>query len=377
VEATIYQRLDERISSFESVVGELQPILTRVARTIQDAVMAGEDQREKLIAEQVEEINRLARLGETTGLGLDSIGDDALPVPDVQEAPLTMPELERAVLTSHAFGGRFLPHRTLGGAHVLDWHGQDHEVTFSPVQFDEHPNTLRLLSYGSDLLDEILGAVEAPGESETSGRVARCLAFAPTLLVGYYGPGQEGQPAPAPSLTSLRKCLDGDSAGRIDRTQVSQLNVDFSEAVGRYVEHEVGAARLRQQSRLASLAAEIRQHLLQAAYIELAQAANRDLFDEEMPLDFSEQAVLRLRRHRYPFAGALKAVDVAGLRPRPDDPKYARLREQQRDVLARKFEIVRSKLGESLAALMQARQVVIPDASQAADGQPVPEIRLF
>ena len=41
VEAKIYQRLDDRISSFESVVGELQPILSQVARAIESAVMAG------------------------------------------------------------------------------------------------------------------------------------------------------------------------------------------------------------------------------------------------------------------------------------------------------------------------------------------------
>ena len=40
VEATIYQRLDDRIGSFENVVGELQPILSRVARAIESAVMA-------------------------------------------------------------------------------------------------------------------------------------------------------------------------------------------------------------------------------------------------------------------------------------------------------------------------------------------------
>ena len=33
VEATVYQRLDDRIASFESVVGELQPILSQVAQS--------------------------------------------------------------------------------------------------------------------------------------------------------------------------------------------------------------------------------------------------------------------------------------------------------------------------------------------------------
>ena len=85
VEATIYQRLDERIGSFENVVGELQPILSRVARAIESAVMASDEQRDALIRQQVDEINRLVKQGESAGIGLDSISGDAV------EAPLTCP----------------------------------------------------------------------------------------------------------------------------------------------------------------------------------------------------------------------------------------------------------------------------------------------
>jgi superfamily II DNA or RNA helicase len=370
VEATIYQRLDERISSFENVVGELQPILTRVARAIQDAVMASEEQRDKLIQEQVEEINRLAQQGDDTGLDLDHIGGDNPPIPEVQEAPLTMPELERSILTSKALGGRFRPHPTLGGAHLLDWNGEDHEVTFNPVQFDEHPNTLRLLSYGSDLLANLLGSVEAPDESEAGGRLARCLAHAPTRVVGWYGPGQDDQAVPIPSLAALRKLFDAEPIGSLDPAHLPALREDFSRAVARYLEHDLKAARLRHQARLASLAEEIRQHILMASYIELAQAAKRDLFDEELPLDFSESAIQRLKRHKYPFAGALKAVEVAGLRPRPEDPKYLRIRDQHRDVLARRFEIVRTKLGDTLVNLVRARQAAMPDDAGPLRGDP-------
>lgn len=64
--------------------------------------------------------------------------------------------------------------RTLSGAHLLDWIGHDREVTFYPTQFDEHPNTLRLLSFGSDLLKGLLESIESP---EASGRAARCLGL--------------------------------------------------------------------------------------------------------------------------------------------------------------------------------------------------------
>ena len=65
---------------------------------------------------------------------------------------MTLPELERTIVQSRALGSRFHPHPSIVGAHLLDWNGQDQEVTFNPVLFDEHPNTLNLLSFGSDLL---------------------------------------------------------------------------------------------------------------------------------------------------------------------------------------------------------------------------------
>ncbi len=115
VEATIYQRLDDRIGSFENVVGELQPILSRVARTIESAVMAKHDQRDALIREQVDEINRLVRQGESTGIGLDSISGDAVEAPAVLPVPVTLTDLERTLVQSKALGSRFRPHPKIPG----------------------------------------------------------------------------------------------------------------------------------------------------------------------------------------------------------------------------------------------------------------------
>src|SRR5207342_1398361 len=53
VEAEVYRRLEDRIGWFEDVVGELQPILAGVAKTIRDAAMAGPDARAKIIADGI------------------------------------------------------------------------------------------------------------------------------------------------------------------------------------------------------------------------------------------------------------------------------------------------------------------------------------
>jgi superfamily II DNA or RNA helicase len=355
VESTIYQRLDDRIGSFENVVGELQPILSRVARTIESAVMARDDQRDALIREQVDEINRLVKQGETSGIGLDHI-TDAVEAPADVSVPLTLPDLERTIVQSKAIGSRFRPHPKIAGAHLLDWGGEERAVTFDPNLFDAHPNTLFLLSFGSPLLDDLLESVEPPTEAASDGILARCQVGSPVPLVGYYAAGSDGQPEAVPSLTRLRCVLDGDSPPRLTAEQMDAIRGSFREAVERHHIRDAQVAEQNHKSHIASLKEAIRQLLLQAAYIELAQTANRGLFDEteDLPLDFSDQAIRRLKRHKIPFAGALKLVDVSDLHPRPDDPKYIRLRESYPDVLARRFEATRVKLGETLGLLVKA-----------------------
>ena len=114
------------------------------------------------------------------------------------------------------------------------------------------------------------------------------------------------------------------------------------------------------KAHVASLKEAIRQLLLQAAYIELAQTANRGLFDEgeDLPLDFSNEAIRRLKRHKIPFAGALKLVDVSDMQPRPEEPKYIRLRDSYPDVLTRRFDATKVKLCETLGQLVQAQKTL-------------------
>jgi hypothetical protein len=379
VEATIYQRLDERIGSFENVVGELQPILSRVAHAIETAVMAGDEQRDALIRQQVDEINRLVKQGETAGIGLDHISWDDVEAPAEMPVPLTMTELERTVVRSEALGPRFRPHPRISGAHLLDWGGQDQEVTFNPVLFDEHPNTLKLLSFGSDLLAGLLEAVEPPEPSETDGILARCRIDSPTLLVAYYGPVQDDQPEPILTLASLYKRLDREPPCRLTADRVEQVWGRFVEAVERFREHDLRVAEQKHKAHVASMEEATRQLLMQAAYIELARTANRGLFDEDdgLTLDFSEQAIRRLKRHKHPFAGALKLVDVSDLRPHPDDPKYVRLRDTYPDVLARRFEATKIKISDALGQLVLAKKAALKDGSLVIGSTEGPLIEVY
>ncbi len=168
---------------------------------------------------------------------------------------------------------------------------------------------------------------------------------------------KDGETEPILSLTSLRKQLDDASPPKLSADQLAQIRGRFLEAIERYGAQDALVAEQNQKAHVASLKETIRQLLLQAAYVELAQTANRGLFDdgEVMPLDFSDQAIRRLKRHKIPFAGALKLVDVSDMQPRSDDPNYIRLRETYPDVLTRRFELAKVKLGEALGQLVQAR----------------------
>ncbi len=115
VEATVYQRLDDRIASFESVVGELQPILSQVASIIEAAAMANDKQRGELIAKAIEEINRQVRSAEVSALKLDEFAAAVSEPVDDEPVPITLGDLERTVSESQSLGERLKPHPKLAG----------------------------------------------------------------------------------------------------------------------------------------------------------------------------------------------------------------------------------------------------------------------
>ncbi|MBY0527368.1 MAG: DEAD/DEAH box helicase family protein [Gemmataceae bacterium] len=352
VEADIYHRLDSRIGSFEHVVGELQPILARVARVIELAAMASDERRAKLIAREVEAINQSLHSAEVSALNLDTYIDDQVEAAQEMPLPVTLSELERTLVKSAALRDRFQPHAAVTGAHLLDWRGRQVGVTFDPAVFDEHPDTLQLVTFGSALLHQLLEIVEPPADRPERGVVQRCRIGDPVERINYYAAGRPD--LAIPTLSSLRQCLEAIPPQLLTADAITQATTTFKNAVGTSVAEEDATLEALNRSRRASLVEEVRQLLLQAAYIELALAVGAGLYDERLPVDFSPQAIVRLKRHKYPFAGALKAVSIDGLNPSAEDAGYQRLLESKRDVVQRRFESIRGKLGNALAALVGA-----------------------
>ncbi|MBM4095037.1 MAG: hypothetical protein FJ276_37360 [Planctomycetes bacterium] len=257
----------------------------------------------------------------------------------------------------------------------MDWHGTYQPVTFHPDLFDEHPNTLRLMTYGDPLLHEVLQAVQPPMVDAAGCQVARCSLTAPWPVVGFYGVVDS---SPIQSLAEIRSAVQSGQASELTDEHHHRLRAQFSAAAEQLMARETRAADSRRKALVSSLTEEVRQLLTQAAYIELAQAANRDLLDEDhLPLDFSDQAYERLKRHKFPFAGALKLVGTGLPRPRPEDPIYLKMKVTKRDLLARRLEAIRVKLGERLNQLMAAKRGADPHGTGGEPSAATPTLECF
>lgn len=108
-------------------------------------------------------------------------------------------------------------------ASLLKLDGQDEAVTFAPMVFDAHPNTLKLLTFGGPLLARLLEQVPALEWEEPQGAVLRLAVEEPLPGVAYYALDQGGQPRRLGCLTEVRKALEApgtreNEGRRLDRS---------------------------------------------------------------------------------------------------------------------------------------------------------------
>ena len=175
VEAVVYQRLEERISWFEAVVGALQPILTQVGKAIQDLSMAGPEGRQARLESQIRSLQEKIREQEISGLNFD-LFVDLESEPDVEPVnPVPPEELELLFTDSQYLGKYFKKHPEIQNAYLLNKESKYIAVTFNPLVFDRYPETLRLLSFGEPLMTDLLKDIPDPDiGKDVEGRIMRC-----------------------------------------------------------------------------------------------------------------------------------------------------------------------------------------------------------
>lgn len=319
VEARVYQALAHRINWFEGVVGDLQPILARVGRAIERVVMAAPNEREQVLAGELDEIER----------GLDQKDSDILNVYEGSEsvhpwaglaAPITPSELEQLLVGSSHLGRRFVPHPEIEGAYRLTI-PPSHQavVTFDPQVFDRFPNSVHFLSYGNQMLDDLLRQVPQPPDGETRG-ILRLSTEGDVPVVAYYSINEQGQPVRLSTIEELHNALGMPSAGDgWSAESCQQAQDDFEKLFSAMASQGAQIEHFQRQALRSALVEEATQILIRAAMVEVAQAHPPDHMSDRPPV-VDERTVRALSRRGFPFTALLQ---LAGERLPPHDIRVA------------------------------------------------------
>ncbi len=355
VEAKIYQALEDRIGWFEDVVGELQPILARLGQAIQTVAMTPQAERERILNKELSQLRANLETPEASNLDLDQYLVIDEPSKQIA-APVTLADLERVLTQTSALTKRFEPHPQFNRAYHLQTDGGEVPVTFDANLFDDHPNTLRLLTYGDTSLDSLLTfGLEAYPDNEAGNRLLRCAIETPIPIRAYYRLDANGRPERLTTLLAVEKMYTKEGVPTWSEKAVAMARADFERAVRARLKQQIQVIASRQRAERLTLEERARQVLLQAALVELAMGQQPELFTKEVfPMAFNEAAITGLKRHKYPFAPLLKLVSIDGLRPTPTNPFYVSVQGQSRETLRRQFTIQRERAAELVSLLVNA-----------------------
>jgi superfamily II DNA or RNA helicase len=357
VEAQVYQRLGDRIEWFVNVVGELQPILAEVGRTIQRVALSPREERDRQLAAEIARIREELAERRFAALDLDEYADDRPPAQ--RSSPLSLADLARVITTSPTLGARFRPHPVIPDAYLLRVDRREVPVTFSRSVFDEHPDTVRFLVPGDRTYEALLAS--SPGVTDlatdaaaSQAALVRAEVDGIVPRVAYYEPTGEGWRR-LDTLADLEQALGQVGPGTPPWT------MEMLEAVERDAE-AIGAedvVRLRRTfdldiegDRLA-LQERGRDILLRAAHVELALGQQPELMGSDYPWEFGPGAIDGLRRHKYPWAPLLHLVDASDLSPAAADPYQQELTGETPERLRRRFAALADDAKQLLRQLVE------------------------
>lgn len=358
VEARVYKALATRIDWFQQVIGPLQPILAGVSQVIQAVAMAPPAEQEALLEQAMARLRGEIEGGQSV-LNLDESSGHAEGAAPLPESPVTLAALGEALTTAPTLKDRFRPHQEISGAFWLREGGRDVAVTFDAATFDEHPSTLRFLTYGSPLLAALLESIPAPASGET-GPLLRASVEEPLRRVAYHALDEQGRPRRLNRLDDVRAILQTGGlqlrwtdAGR--ETAEADLRAAAAAEWSVIQEAESALAHVRRSARLAQAV-----RLLQrAALVELALGQQPALMaGAPMPAAFDDSAVRGLRRHGYPWAPLVLLAQSAIEAPRPTDPFFQAIQNEPADRLRRRFDALTQRAAGLLEALAASRSVV-------------------
>jgi len=362
VEATIYQRLEDRIDWFETVVGELQPILHRVARVIQSVAMAKGSERIRRLEEEVAALRREIDEHNLQTISLEEHVDDQLASEAEEPVPVTLQALEKALVTSTRLEGAFRPHPDIPGAHLLSRSGGERAVTFSPEVFDRHPYSVELLTYGVPLLDELLREVSDPPPPRGPSGIGFFKGESPTP-VGVFVATDGHDVSLVRDVCGVREAVEADPTPWTESSERAALQL-YRQAA-RTTREQVGRAwDSRHASERLALVEGARQLAIRAALIEVARAQHTELFETVVPVGFGTDPVAGLKRHGVPFKPLLAIADEPGLSADASHPFWGVIQGEGRDAIQRRWEAVRRQATDLIEKYAAWRRAERPDGAE-------------
>jgi SNF2 family DNA or RNA helicase len=359
IEDKIHQSLADRINWFEVVVGDLQPILAEVGEVTRRLAMLPPTEREANLEIEIAALKQRLDQRDVESLNLDEyLEADNYKVSSA--SPITLEHIQHLLTQSQVTGHLFQPHPEIPGAFMLSWKGENLLVTFTPKVFDEHPDTVRFLSYGSPLLADLLATVQQP-DSKEQGALVRCHADGEVDLCAWYVPDISGQLAQRiTTFMELKNWLEAyvESTDKpmSDLGQVkSSIQTEYSNLINRQAE----VVQLRKKAEYLTLRVKAQNLLLHAAMVEIALGKSPEMFESEIyPPSFTEAAVLGLQRHGYPWKPLLVLSIEPGLKPEESDPYFQGIASDNRESLKGRFNQLAQEARRLVQSLSDAQKVI-------------------
>lgn len=350
VEAKVYQALEGRIKWFENVVGELQPILARVAQIIQTAALEKGAHRAILLEREIEAIRREIDQQQVSALNLDDYLADEVSAPNVRDVPVTPRQIQDQVLGSKTLRRHFQPHEGIPNAYQLRLGDEIYGVTFDGDLFDQHPDSLRLLSYQEELFTKLLEEVPAPCKADLPAHIIRLESDEPPLIGYYIAAGEDVDPVHSLDelLTALNLTVAPSEA--FPATARDML----AEEIEKWRSKQAQAEARMKQNTISVMKERARQFLTQAGFLEMI-LESPDLFTDPQTMvsGFNAESIQALRKKGYPYAPMMRCVNTDDLSLSPTDPFYLRIKDDGLAQIKRRLEAVKTQIGELIEPIMK------------------------
>lgn len=333
IEDQIYFRLQDRIQWFEVVVGDLQPILAEVGEITRRLAMLSPTEREIELDNEVRKLKNRIQERNFEALDLDQIVqadiDNLAPT-----SPVTLEQIEDILTTSQATSTLFTSHPEIEKAYLLQWENASYPVTFSREIFDQYPVTLRLLTFGTLLLNQILNAIPDIGHEPVSPFVR--LSSEKDIKVRQWFMVNGKSTLEIPTIQSLEDNLSKlDSSIPVD---IQTASKKFENSVQKISRQYSDVIQLRRKAEHLTNKKRAQTILKKAALVEIALGIQADMFGTEAyPTVFNEQAITGLQRHGFPWGPLLKLAFEENLSLKEEDLYFQKINGENNTSLKARF----------------------------------------